>query len=80
MWSAQISKGSSMDIQRSDHVPSLDALERNADMFISLMFSLCEERIRGISSMPDARASSLAHAVMAVQNAIQTFQALARIR
>ena len=68
-----------MDSQHSDHVPGLDDWERNADELISLMFALCEERIRGTASMPDARASALAYAVMAVQNAIQTFQALARI-
>jgi len=68
-----------MDIQRNDRILDLEALERNADKLLSLMFSLCEERICGLSSMPDAHASLLAHAVMAVQNAIQTFQALTRI-
>jgi len=68
-----------MDLQHSDYIPGIDDLERKADELISLMFSLCEERLRGIASMPDARASSLAHAVMAVQNAIQTFQALTRM-
>ena len=68
-----------MDTQRSDHVPDVDDFERKADKLISLMFSLCEERIHGIPSMPDTRAASLAHAVMTVQNAIQTFQTLARM-
>jgi hypothetical protein len=68
-----------MDIQDHDQVPGSDDLERKTQELISLMFSLCEEEIRGIV-MPDARASSLAHAVMTAQYAIQTFTALARIR
>jgi len=68
-----------MDIQRNNHIPGLDDWERSADELISLMFALCEDRIRRAPSMPDARASTLAHAVMAAQNAIQTFQALVRI-
>jgi len=67
-----------MDTQRSNHIPGLDDWERNADELIGLMFALCEERICG-RSMPDNRAVSLAHAVLTAQNAIQTFQALARM-
>ena len=68
-----------MDAQHHDQVPDSDVLERKANELICLMFSVCEEKKRGIS-MPDARASSLTHAAMAVQNAIQTFLALARVR
>jgi hypothetical protein len=60
--------------------PDVEDLERKAAEFIKLLFTLCEERMYGVSAMPDARASSLAHAVMAAQNAIQTFINLARIR
>jgi len=69
-----------MDSQYRDQVQSIDELERKADELFSLMFSLCEKQISKASDMPDARASSLVHAAMAVQNAIQTFLALARIR
>jgi len=68
-----------METQRNDHLPGLDDWERDADELISLMFDLCEERIRRTASMPDPRASTLAYAVLTVQNAIQTFQALARM-
>ena len=62
------------------HVSGIDELERKAEELISLMLSLCEERIRKASAMPDARASSLAYAAMAVREAIQTFLELERIR
>ena len=65
-----------MNTQHHDQAPNGD-LERKANELISLMFSVCEEEIRGIS-MPDARASLLANAAMAVQSAIQIFLTLAR--
>jgi hypothetical protein len=68
----------------NDHnnAPNSDVedLENKAAEFIKLLFTLCEERICGVAAIPDARASSLTHAVMAAQNAIQTFVNLARIR
>ena len=69
-----------MDTQDRDQAPSIDELERRANELTALMLSLCEEKIRKVPAMPDARASSLAHAAMAVRDAIQTFLALARIR
>lgn len=69
-----------MDTQHRDQASSIDELERRAKELIALMLSLSEERIRSVSAVPDARASSLAHAAMAVRNSIQTFLALARIR
>ena len=69
-----------MDTQHSDQAPDLDDLGRKADELISLMFSRCEERINRTSAMPDAHASSLAHAAIAAQHAIHTFLVLARIR
>ena len=69
-----------MDTQHHDQVPGIDEFERKGGELVSLMLSLCEERIGKVSAMPDARASSLAHAVLAVRDAIQTFLALARIR
>jgi hypothetical protein len=69
-----------MDMQHNVHVLHTEELERMADELISLMLSLCEEEIRDTSAVPDARISSLAHAAMAAQNAIQTFMAVERIR
>jgi len=69
-----------MDTQHQDQVPGVDALEDKAEELISLMLYVCEERIRKVSAMPDARASSLANAAMMARFAIQTFLALARIR
>jgi hypothetical protein len=69
-----------MDNHKYAPNPKIEDLERKAPEFINLLFTLCEGRIRGVSSMQDAHASSLAHAVMAAQNAIQTFINLARIR
>jgi hypothetical protein len=68
-----------MDNHKYDLNLKIEDLERKAAEFITLMFSMCEERLRDVSAVPDARASSLAHAVMAAQNAIQTFVNLARI-
>ena len=65
-----------MDTQHNVYAPHAGELERRADELMSLMFFLCEEEIQKTSAMPDARTSSLAHAVMATQNAIQTFMAL----
>ena len=67
-----------MNTQHHDQAPNGD-LERKANELISLMFSVCEKEIRGVS-MPDARASSLAYAAVGAQNAMLTFLALARIR
>ena len=67
-----------MDTQRSDDVSDSDALENKADELIRLMLSFCEDEIREVSAMTDARASSLATSAMAAQNAIHTFLALAR--
>jgi len=69
-----------MDTQHHDQIPGIDELERKAEELFSLMLLLCEKQISKASDMPDARASSLVHAAMAVQNAIQAFLALARIR
>jgi len=69
-----------MDIQNRDQAPGIDELERKANELTALMLSLCEERIREVPAMPDARASSLAYAVMTVRDAIHTFLAVARIR
>ena len=69
-----------MKTQNTDHVPGIDELEHKADGLFSLMLSLCEERICKFSATQDARASSLAHAAMAVQTTILTFMALVRIR
>jgi hypothetical protein len=69
-----------MKNQRNDPIHDVEDLERKAAELVSLTFSLCEERIRSVSVMPDARASSLAHAAMAVRDAIQTFLALIHIR
>ena len=68
-----------MDTQRDDHVLDIDDLERKADKLIRLILSMCEDRIRACAK-GDARASSLANAAIAAQNAIYTFLALARIR
>jgi len=69
-----------MDIRNRDQAPGIDELERRANELNTLMLSLCEERIREVPAMPDARASSLAHAALAVRDAIRTFLAVARIR
>jgi hypothetical protein len=69
-----------MDAQNHNHANSLEEFEGKADELISLMFALCEERLREIAAIRDARASSLAHAAMAVRDALQTFLALQRIR
>jgi len=69
-----------MDTQHSSHVSDSDALENKADELIRLMLSFCEEEIREVAAMPDARASALANAAMSAQNAIHTFLALTRIR
>jgi hypothetical protein len=55
-----------MDTQHHDPILDIQVLEHKADELISLMFSLCEEELRR-SAMPDARATSLIHAVMAVR-------------
>ena len=68
-----------MDTQNRDQSPGINELEYRANELIAFMFALCEERIRKVSAMPDARASSLAHAAMAVRDAIQTFLILTRI-
>ena len=62
-----------------NQVPGIDELECRANELNALMLSLCEERIREVPAMPDARASSLAHAALAVRDAIHTFLAVARI-
>ena len=67
-----------MEIQ--NNVSGIDELERKAEDLISLMLSLCEERIHKAPAMPDAHASSLAYAAMAAREAIHTFLALKRIR
>ena len=69
-----------MKIQNTDYVSGIDELEHKAAGLFRLMLSLCEERMRKVAAMPDARASSLAHAAMAVQTTILTFMALVRIR
>ena len=68
-----------METQRNDHVLDIDDLERKADELIRLILSMCEDRILA-SAKGDYRASSLANAAIAAQNAIHTFLALARIR
>jgi hypothetical protein len=69
-----------MDTQHNGKAFNIDELEYKTDELISLMLSLCEERMRGSSAMPDARSSSLTYAALAVRDATQTFLALARIR
>ena len=69
-----------MDTQHRDKATRVEELERKANELISLMISLCEERISRTSAMPDAHASSLALAAMAALDAIKTFLALERIR
>jgi hypothetical protein len=69
-----------MDAQHHGHVTGFEDFEHKAEELISLTLSLCEEWLRERTVMPDARASSLAHAAMAMRDAIQTFLALARIR
>jgi len=69
-----------MDIQRDDKIHDIDVLERKAEKMISLIFSMCEEEIHKAPAMLKTRASSLIHAAMAAQYAIQTFLTLARIR
>ncbi|MDR3176847.1 MAG: hypothetical protein LBU06_10015 [Desulfovibrio sp.] len=68
-----------MDTQYHEHIHGIDELERKADELISLMLSLCEERIRGLPAMPDARATSLIHTAMSARYAVRAFLALARI-
>ena len=69
-----------MDTKNRDQIPGIDALEDKAQELFSLMLSVCEDRIGRVPAWPDAHASSLVHAVMAVQCAINTFLILARIR
>ena len=69
-----------MDSHTNDPSLNTEDLEHKALELVNLMFALCEERIRGISAMPDAPASPLSSAAMAVRDAIQTFLTLERIR
>ena len=68
-----------MDTEHHAHVTDTEEYERKAGDLFSLLLALCEEKIAAVSK-PDAHAASLAHAVMAVQNAMRTFLNLARIR
>jgi hypothetical protein len=68
-----------MDNHKYAPNPKIEDLERKATELVSLMFSLCEERICADFMPPDARVPSLVSAAMTAREAIQTFLMLQRI-
>jgi hypothetical protein len=69
-----------MDNHKYDPNLRIEDLEHKATELVSLMFSLCEERVSADSMPPDACVLSIVSAALTVREAIQTFLTLQRIR